>query len=165
MMKSYAVVTLACLAVAAESFILTSGPSHASCNVDWTFSMKCSDIEAAIVKQIGIWKDTSGCPTSGEKCLYKLLSSSATQIKATRTTREKHYVDDLTFTLTQEASMCKVHGFSTSETWYAVLDFGTNYCNLFNLLDGAGLVKTAGYSETTSDKICTQYSKRDCAVH
>ncbi|XP_067650142.1 uncharacterized protein [Haliotis asinina] len=165
MMKSFAVVTLVCLVVAAESFILDGGPAHASCKVDWTFSMKCSDINAAILKQIEAWKGTSGCPTSGEKCLYKLISSSATQIKATRTTRVDHYVDDLTFTLKQEASTCKVHGYSRSETWYAVLDFGTNYCNLFNLLDGAGLVKTAGYSETTSDRICTQYSSRDCSVH
>ena len=27
-------------------------------------------------------------------------------------------------------------GYSTSETWYAILDFGTNYCNLHNLLTG-----------------------------
>lgn len=27
-------------------------------------------------------------------------------------------------------------GFSSSETWYAVLDYGTNYCNLNNLITG-----------------------------
>ena len=27
-------------------------------------------------------------------------------------------------------------GYSTSETWYAVLDSGTNYCNLHNLITG-----------------------------
>ena len=29
---------------------------------------------------------------------------------------------------------CVVSGYSTSETWYAVLDSGTNYCNLHNLI-------------------------------
>ena len=29
-----------------------------------------------------------------------------------------------------------LQGFSTSETWYAVLDYGTNYCNLHNLITG-----------------------------
>lgn len=27
-------------------------------------------------------------------------------------------------------------GYSTSETWYAILDYGTNYCNLHNLITG-----------------------------
>lgn len=30
----------------------------------------------------------------------------------------------------------KLQGYSTSETWYAVLDYGTNYCNLRNLIEG-----------------------------
>ena len=33
---------------------------------------------------------------------------------------------------------------------YAYFDFGTNYCNLRNLMDGAGLSRIAGYGERTS---------------
>ena len=58
-----------------------------------------------------------------------------------------------------------LQGFSTSETFYAVLDMSTNYCNLRNLLAGSGLDRTAGFSETTSDSICTQYSSADCEVY
>ena len=29
-----------------------------------------------------------------------------------------------------------LQGYSSSETWYAVLDYGTNYCNLHNLIIG-----------------------------
>ena len=29
-----------------------------------------------------------------------------------------------------------LQGYSTSETWYAVLDYSTNYCNMRNLLEG-----------------------------
>ena len=29
-----------------------------------------------------------------------------------------------------------LQGYSTSETWYAILDYGTNYCNLHNLITG-----------------------------
>ena len=56
-------------------------------------------------------------------------------------------------------------GFSTSETWYAVLDFGTNYCNLNNLITGAGLDKVSGYVEDTNDNICTQHSTANCTVY
>ena len=34
--------------------------------------------------------------------------------------------------------------FSTSGTWYAILDSGTNYCNLRNLLDGTGMSNALG---------------------
>lgn len=59
-----------------------------------------------------------------------------------------------------------VQGFSTSETWYAYLDYGTNYCNLRNLADGAGLtVSQYGFKEETSDSVCTQYSSHNCAKY
>lgn len=59
-----------------------------------------------------------------------------------------------------------VQGFSTSETWYAYLDYGTNYCNLRNLADGAGLtVSKYGFKEETSDSVCTQYSSHNCAKY
>ena len=56
-----------------------------------------------------------------------------------------------------------LQGFSTSETWYAYLDYGTNYCNLRNLADGAGITSaTYGFSEQTSNSICTQYTSHNC---
>ncbi len=47
-------------------------------------------------------------------------------------------------------------------TWYAVLDFGTNYCNLRNLADGSGLSSVEDFQEVTSNGVCTQYESRDC---
>ncbi len=31
---------------------------------------------------------------------------------------------------------CVSQAMSVSETWYAVTDHGTNYCNLYNLMEG-----------------------------
>ncbi len=53
-------------------------------------------------------------------------------------------------------------GYSTSLTWYAILDFGTNYCNLRNLIDGSGISKTEGFKEETSNGVCTQFTSRNC---
>mmetsp|Transcript_20520 Transcript_20520/g.33725 ORF Transcript_20520/g.33725 Transcript_20520/m.33725 type:complete len:81 (+) Transcript_20520:57-299(+) len=57
--------------------------------------------------------------------------------------------------------MCEVEGHSSSDTWYAVLDNGTNYCNLHNLVEAAELE----FKEWTSDSVCTQYSSADCLVY
>lgn len=46
-----------------------------------------------------------------------------------------------------------LQGYSTSETWYAVLDYGTNYCNLRNLIEGETSAQHAHNIETTSEKI------------
>ena len=46
----------------------------------------------------------------------------------------------------------------------SLLDFGTNYCNLFNLMDGSGLTKDEAYSEETDDGICTQHSSANCEI-
>ena len=55
-------------------------------------------------------------------------------------------------------SGCEVEAVSSSQTWYAVLDNGTNYCNIRNLVQATQL----DFKETTSDNVCTQFSSADC---
>ena len=57
-----------------------------------------------------------------------------------------------------------IQAFSQSET-LSLLDYGTNYCNLFNLMDGSGLVQDSAYTEDTNDFICTQHSTADCDIY
>lgn len=140
-------------------------PFHASCKIDWTFEGgSCANVNQAIMAQMKKWESADNCQSGGEKCLYMLRTHSPTEIKGTHETPKKHYIDDLSFTFTEDKQfhVCRVHGYSTSETWYAYLDFGTNYCNLHNLITGAGLDKASGYSETTSNSQCTQYESSDC---
>ncbi|XP_068670698.1 uncharacterized protein [Montipora capricornis] len=158
-MKGIIVVSLAVVCFFA---ICTRGTLHASCKIYWTWALDCSEVNNLIVMQIKKWS-TDTCKDGGEKCLYMLKEVSDDQIKATHETPKHHYFDDLTFTFkTNGSELCSVEGYSTSEIWYAVLDFGTNYCNLHNLITGAGLDKAAKYTEETSDKICTQYSSHNC---
>eukprot|EP00914_Ancora_sagittata_P030115 GHVO01059887.1.p1 GENE.GHVO01059887.1~~GHVO01059887.1.p1 ORF type:complete len:175 (+),score=6.15 GHVO01059887.1:80-604(+) len=143
-----------------------SAPFHASCKVQWNIGASCSVVTSKIINQIHAWEGPAGCAKGGEKCLYKLVKNEQMEITATHETPKSHYVDDLTFKLTDSsADSCSVAGFSTSETWYAVLDQGTNYCNLHNLITGAELDKSSGFSEKTSNSICTQYSTANCDVY
>ncbi|XP_045168142.1 uncharacterized protein LOC123531346 [Mercenaria mercenaria] len=138
-------------------------PLHASCKAEWNFSADCMAIENRLVTIINQWGGPDNCKNGGERCLYKLKTKTDTEITATHETPKKHYVDDLTFTFIKTSdNACTVKGFSTSETWYALLDQGTNYCNLHNLITGADLDKLPGYKETTSNSVCTQYTKADC---
>merc|ERR1712133_193657 len=78
-------------------------------------------------------------------------------INAFHLTPVQRYKDDLTFTSTPKpGNQCHVEAFSTSSTWYAILDFGTNYCNLRNIVDGARLSNDEGFNEQTSTSVCTQ---------
>jgi hypothetical protein len=54
--------------------------------------------------------------------------------------------------------------YSRSQT-FSILDYGTNYCNLYNLMDGSGLILDPAYTEETNDSICTQYSTADCDIY
>merc|ERR1711962_534274 len=150
-------------------------PLHASCRLQWSFStLSCPQVRQQLERQMRAWEGDSNCGTTssscpelpcGQLCLYTLVDSTATTITAEHRTPAKRYVDDLTFTLTDSGSGrgCQVEAFSTSRLWYALLDMGTNYCNLRNLIDGAGLSNNAGFSEVASNKKCTQYDSRDCS--
>jgi len=125
--------------------------------------MSCKDSMMKLVDQMNAWTGPDGCANGGEKCLYEYKSTEGMVVKATHTTPVHMYVDDLTLTFEDGADGgCTLHGFSTSETIYAVLDYSTNFCNMKNLITGAGLDMGDGYSETASDDTCTQYSAADC---
>merc|ERR1712071_129285 len=139
------------------------GPSHASCKADWTFGVSCEEAMQAIIDQMGAMSGPDGCADGGEKCLYEYVSTEDNVVKGTHTTPVAGYVDDLEFTFTSAADgTCSMHGFSTSETFYAVLDSSTNFCNMKNLITGAGLDQSEAFSEVTNDDICTQYSSANC---
>ncbi|KAM7390879.1 hypothetical protein PAMA_008873 [Pampus argenteus] len=116
----------------------------------------------------------AGCTMGGQKCLYKLQSASVHFIAAKHTTPFKRYVDDINFRLVSYHffTCCHVSAMSISETWYAIKDHGTNYCNLYNLMEGkigqqygSGLTEVGGYKEVTSDFLCTQRSSANCIVY
>ncbi|XP_071945738.1 uncharacterized protein [Antedon mediterranea] len=140
---------------------------HASCHVNWTFGINCSDVQNKLVNQVNKWSGRTYCPDNkGEKCLYEIVKKNMTNLDTKHTTPSKGYVDDQFFAFYQNSSgICLTTGYSTSETVYAVLDKGTNYCDLHNLITGSGLDKVPKYTETTNDNICTQYSSADCDVY
>ncbi|KAL5497550.1 hypothetical protein EMCRGX_G014042 [Ephydatia muelleri] len=159
-------VALGLLVVAAAAAVMLEAyPLHASCKLTWEFSIDCSTVYDMLLKQISVYNNTD-CGTT-EKCGYALLAATGSEIDATHTTPVHHYVDTLSMVFASSAGGgCTVNGKSSSNIWYAVLDDGTNYCNLHNLLTGAGLNSSSyGFVETTSNSICTQYSSANCSVY
>ncbi|EDV24524.1 expressed hypothetical protein [Trichoplax adhaerens] len=138
---------------------------HASCKITWQFNEDCDTIRNAIVNQIHNWTSDTNCQYGGEKCLYHLISETPKMVVAYHVTPKAHYRDNLKFLFIKDPGdgvQCEVQGFSASEIFYAILDFGTNYCNLHNLIVGSGIDRVPGYKEETSDSICTQYSIANC---
>jgi len=161
----------------ASFFILRStgafgiGPLHASCQIGWEFDRDCNDIKSGLINQMNAWRGNSTCGTisescpampCGQNCLYEFINEEGNKIFGAHLTPAKRYRDSFNFEFNQEGAVCKVNGYSSSDLWYALLDYGTNYCNLRNLVDGAGFSNNQGFKETTSDSVCTQYSSRDC---
>jgi len=142
---------------------------HAECSVKWTLSESCESAQEKIINQMILW-DNEDCGTKpgdnsphGQKCLYKHTGTTGLETTGTHTTPIHRYVDDLTFTFVP-GDGCLVDAHSISET-LSLLDYGTNYCNLFNLMDGSGLVNDPSFSEDTNDRICTQRSSADCDIY
>lgn len=145
----------------------STGPFHAQCKVEWYFGIPCRQVYEMLVNQIKMWKTISSCAMGGQKCLYKLQSASVHFIAAKHTTPLKGHVDDITFRLVAYDffTHCHVSAMSVSESWYTIKDHGTNYCNLYNLMEGSGLTEAKGYREVTSDFLCTQRSSANCTLY
>mmetsp|Transcript_38588 Transcript_38588/g.59811 ORF Transcript_38588/g.59811 Transcript_38588/m.59811 type:complete len:277 (-) Transcript_38588:488-1318(-) len=146
---------------------LFGGPLHASCKLKWEFATKdCTAVQAALRSAAVAMAGFEGCQEGGEKCGYSIEEESSsdndTHLKLLHETPTKHYQDTILLEFSSgDGIMCEVEGHSSSDTWYAVLDNGTNYCNLHNLVEAAELE----FKEWTSDSVCTQYSSADCLVY
>ncbi|CAL8110519.1 unnamed protein product [Orchesella dallaii] len=138
-------------------------PLHASCNITWTFQQDCTQVRDKLVSQMELWKDDSTCG-EGQKCLYTVGEIKDNELHATHTTPKAKYIDDMNYKFYKNSATggCNVIGYSTSRIFFALLDFGTNYCNIHNLVEGAGLIDDPHYSELTRDEICTQYTSANC---
>merc|ERR1711928_296509 len=146
-------------------------PLHASCSVKWTLSESCASAQEKIIDQMNLW-DNEDCETKpdddkphGQKCLYHHTGTEGSVTTGIHTTPIHRYVDDLTFTFIEGSDpTCLVDAYSVSET-LSLLDYRTNYCNLFNLMDGSGLVNDPAFTEDTNNFICTQRSSADCDIY
>lgn len=175
------------------SFLIVRSTSgsliHAECEVEWQVPLPCSQVKEGLVSMMNEWTGDSNCGNvsdscpslpCGQKCLYEYKADQSTDSKiyGVHLTPVQRYSDSFNFEFTASADTCSVKGYSTSDTWYAVLDQGTNFCNLRNLMDGAfdtgkwprpdgvsTLDDLPGFEESTDNHKCTQYTSRNCAKY
>ncbi|KAJ8396137.1 hypothetical protein AAFF_G00022100 [Aldrovandia affinis] len=141
-------------------------PLHAQCKVIWVLKVPCLKVEEALVNQIQQWTTSAGCVTEGEKCQYELISANHTQIIAKHTTALDRNVDIMHFYLKSDILNlnCRLVGISASQNLERVHDNGTNYCNIYNLVDGSGLTSVPEFKEISNDWMCTQRSIANCTL-
>eukprot|EP00351_Strombidinopsis_sp_SopsisLIS2011_P000213 CAMPEP_0116876906 /NCGR_PEP_ID=MMETSP0463-20121206/8765_1 /TAXON_ID=181622 /ORGANISM="Strombidinopsis sp, Strain SopsisLIS2011" /LENGTH=114 /DNA_ID=CAMNT_0004523813 /DNA_START=165 /DNA_END=509 /DNA_ORIENTATION=+ len=94
------------------------------------------------------WGSSETSPSGG---VYELYESSADDyIWSQRLTRDQQYTDDQLFEFTDLNGGCHVDGESRSEA-NSVYDYNVNFCNLWNVYNGAG-----GFSNL-EHTFCTYY--------
>ncbi|TNN67479.1 hypothetical protein EYF80_022285 [Liparis tanakae] len=126
--------------------IVTNGapsPTQAYCKIVWLLGVPCDQVNMAIVTQVKAMGS------------YKLGPVTAALIQANHTSSVGQ-IESVNFTMMATAmSMgCHVEGLSVSAFWFSLLDNGTNYCNLHNVIQGSGLSKAPGFTEYTNEWLC-----------
>ncbi|XP_042856690.1 uncharacterized protein LOC122243259 [Penaeus japonicus] len=139
-------------------------PSHASCRVDWVFGKSCSIVKSKLIDQIKSW-DHDDCSLK-QQCNYEYLGEDGNVIRGLHITPLLKFEDKLNFTFNSRSEGCHVTGASESGVSFAVIDFGTNYCNLRNLVIGSRLDENDSYyRENSTNKVCTMYSIAHCNLY
>ena len=149
----------------------------AQCRITWEIPMTCAATRDNIRNQMIAWRENEhrakacpgrspSCPKlpCGQRCRYVFERIDKDgKIFGYHLTPKYAYRDNINFAFKDVApNKCVAVGFSKSTISYAYFDFGTNYCNLRNLMDGARLSTLDGFTETTSTSICTQYDQINC---
>jgi len=136
---------------------------HAGCEVAITFDNSCdavyNEMMARVNGQYNSWHDPHNNGT------YIITSSSPSkEIDLDRKTGDgSGYTDKILFTLTPSpVNGCAVTGCSASQV-FSIGDYGTNYCNIYNLYSAPYLTTT---SLTYTEQVlkCTQQTPSACAT-
>ncbi|KAL6257683.1 hypothetical protein P5V15_011339 [Pogonomyrmex californicus] len=151
---------LFCLVIAG---LLFPYPLHASCIVKWKFDDSCSYVMQKFQRQIMNWSSWKACQQRGSSCLYTLqLPVENNIIRATHRTPNLKSLEKIEIIFKELNNTCLVTADSVSNEWFMLFDSGTNYCNLHNLVVGAGLDIHTKFLELTSDAVCTQFNMAVC---
>ncbi|XP_077954804.1 uncharacterized protein LOC144405462 [Gasterosteus aculeatus] len=137
---------VACALFMGMCIVANSAPAdmtHAFCKIIWLFGLQCDQVNMAIVTQMKAMGS------------YKLGPVTAASIQANHTSGVGQ-IESVNFSMVSTAMSlgCHVEGSSVSAFWFSLLDNGTNYCNLHNVIQGSGLTKAPGFVEFTNEWLC-----------
>mmetsp|Transcript_13127 Transcript_13127/g.21288 ORF Transcript_13127/g.21288 Transcript_13127/m.21288 type:complete len:232 (+) Transcript_13127:39-734(+) len=130
---------------------------HASCKVKVNLEASCSDVleelQARVTGQnTHAWSDPHNNGT------YTMVKNESSTVYLTRVTGDHKYTDKLVFNLVNDSeTSCIVFGCSESQV-FSVADFGTNFCNLYNLYCNTKDCKPVKHSiKSSTPKITKSY--------
>ncbi|XP_012536387.1 uncharacterized protein LOC105836711 [Monomorium pharaonis] len=136
-------------------------PLHASCIVKWKFDDSCAYVMQKFQRQITNWSSWNACRSG--TCLYTLnVPVENNVIRATHRTLNLNSLERIEIVFQDVNNTCLAKADSVSSEWFMIFDYGANYCNLHNLIVGAGLDRHAKFLELTSDAVCTQFNMAVC---
>lgn len=136
---------------------------HAGCETMISFQSSCSAVRDEITARVGgqyeSWYDPHNNGT------YTFVSKNDPALfQLSRLTGDKKYTDLINFSFEDAGSGCNVSACSESQS-FSVGDYGTNYCNIFDLYCSDAKCKPFSalkYSEKVGK--CTEVSPSKCFV-
>jgi len=173
MFRLLVALVIACCSIDSLHAGQLAGKTRAECLVWWQIeNIGCDVARESIEAKILEWNEAICHEDPDETCWYpKLLESNKEDmIETTHITQlvgPMGPIEDniwIHFSGYNNGASCRVMGLSRSPVGFK-WDYGTNYCNMYNLMEGAGLThEAAGFREITSKNICTGYDMPDLKV-
>ncbi|KOC64358.1 hypothetical protein WH47_01526 [Habropoda laboriosa] len=154
---------LMCLICVIMASLMFPYPMHASCIVKWKFEDPCVYTMQKFRCQILNWSSCMNCGPRGSRCLYTLKepkSYESNVIRAVHLAPNLRTVETIKIYFEEVNKTCVATGESVSNEWFRIFDYGTNYCNLHNLVTGTDFDKK--FLELTTSAVCTQYNMVFC---
>jgi hypothetical protein len=123
---------------------------HAKCKLTVHFEQPCAVVEKVMAERVGAARDCKSKPGT-----YK-----GTWRSGSRTTGDAKYVDKFKNSLAPNADGgCTLTACSESQST-SVVDYSTNYCNLFNLYGANSSSNTLTFAEHMDN--CGQHDRAQC---
>ncbi|XP_020285364.1 uncharacterized protein LOC109855480 isoform X2 [Pseudomyrmex gracilis] len=127
------------------------------------FGDPCTFIMQKFRYQIINWSSWNVCRRHDVNCLYTLnISPEENVIRATHRMSSSKSHERIKISFEGTNKTCVATAESISNAWFILFDHGANYCNLHNLVVGAGLNTHTNFLELTSDAVCTQFNMAIC---
>uniref|UniRef100_A0A3Q3DKG5 Uncharacterized protein n=1 Tax=Hippocampus comes TaxID=109280 RepID=A0A3Q3DKG5_HIPCM len=132
-----------------------------ACRVIWLFKQACYEQVEAVRQQVKAWS-TKTCADSQEECMYELVKDSASFLKIRHTSPSTHSISELFFEFNPPSApeFCCVKAAAITKSSNST---SNNYCQLYNLMAGSGLIQKQGVREICNEDMCPSKKTAACA--
>ncbi|AWP13564.1 wu:fc46h12 precursor [Scophthalmus maximus] len=139
---------------------VASAQEEATCKIIWILKTPCEEPLADLSDLVSAWGKRK-CGRQ-EKCMYEILEETPTNLRVMHMSTRSNETTEIEFDFKSPVgkSFCRILATSVSNDSNG--NSPNDYCLIYNLMDGSGLITAPGSKQICNERMCPSMATARC---